>query len=92
MVIDIREAYSLPLRVTIFDALFGSFIQVPSKMFPQILAEYRMDPIKALVRFQVPSLLLLSSIFFFNKPKSPPLLATLTFWIYYKSFAFTKWA
>jgi hypothetical protein len=92
MVIDIREAYFLSLKVTLLDALFRSFIQVPSKMFPQILAEYRMDPVKTLVRFQVPSLLLFSSIFFFNKPKSPTLLATLTFWIYYKSFAFTKWA
>ena len=41
MLIDIREAYFLSLKVTIFDALFRSFIQVPSKMFPQILVEYR---------------------------------------------------
>jgi len=38
MVIDIHEAYFLSLEVTLFDVFFRPFIQVPSKMFQQILA------------------------------------------------------
>jgi hypothetical protein len=48
-----------------------------------------MGPVKTLIRFQASSLVLFSSIFFFNKPKTPTLWTTLTFWILNVSTAVT---